>query len=74
MSDKNIQHNYIKLADTVRLARIAIGVSQRQLSNILDMSPAYTSHLESGRIQPNTKTLRKISHTCLLYTSDAADE
>lgn len=72
MSDKNIQHNYIKLADTVRLARIAIGVSQRQLSNILDMSPAYTSHLESGRIQPNTKTLWKISHTLKLSYSHLA--
>ena len=72
MSDKNIQHNYIKLADTVRLARIAIGISQRQLSNKIDMSPAYTSHLESCRIQPNTKTLRKISHTLKLSYSHLA--
>ncbi len=72
MSDKNIQHNYTKLADTVRLARIAIGISQRQLSNKIDMSPAYTSHLESGRIQPNTKTLRKISHTLKLSYSHLA--
>ena len=72
MSDKNIQHNYTKLADTVRLARIAIGISQRQLSNKIDMSPAYTSHLESGRIQPNTKTLRKISHILKLSYSHLA--
>ncbi len=72
MSDKNIQHNYTKLADTVRLARIAVGISQRQLSNKIDMSPAYTSHLESGRIQPNTKTLRKISHTLKLSYSHLA--
>ena len=36
------------------------------------MSPAYTSHLESGRIQPNTKTLWKISHTLKLSYSHLA--
>jgi len=66
MFNKNNQNNYLDLADTVRSERLARGLSQRQLSNILSMSPAYTSHLESGRIQPTTQTLRKISYSLKL--------
>ncbi len=57
---------YTSLAKLIREARLARNLSQRKLSSILNMSDAYTSHLESGRIQPTVHTLRNIASTLRL--------
>ena len=57
---------YSTLAKLIREARLARNLSQRKLSSILNMSDAYASHLESGRIQPTVQTLRNIASTLRL--------
>ena len=57
---------YSTLANLIREARLARNLSQRKLSSILNMSNAYASHLESGRIQPTVQTLRNIASTLRL--------
>ena len=57
---------YTTLAKLIREARLARNLSQRKLSSILNMSDAYASHLESGRIQPTVQTLRNIASTLRL--------
>ncbi len=52
---------YGALADTVRGAREARGLSQRGLSRGLGMSDGYVGHLESGRFSPTVGTLRALS-------------
>lgn len=58
--------SYTSLAKLIKEARLARNLSQRKLSSILNMSGAYTSHLESGRIQPTVQTLRNIASTLRL--------
>ena len=57
---------YSTLAKLIREARLARNLSQRKLFSILNMSDAYASHLESGRIQPTVQTLRNIASTLRL--------
>ncbi len=57
---------YSTLAKLIREARLARNLSQRKLSSILNMSDAYASHLESGRIQPTVQTRRNIASTLRL--------
>ena len=57
---------YSTLAKLIREARLARNLSQRKLSSILNMSDAYASHLESGRIQPTVQPLRNIASTLRL--------
>ena len=57
---------YSTLAKLIREARLARNLSQRKLSSILNMSDAYASHLERGRIQPTVQTLRNIASTLRL--------
>ena len=54
---------YIELARLIGKTRKAHELSQRRLSSLLKMSPAYTAHLESGRIQPAVETLKRIAST-----------
>tara|TARA_B100001245_G_scaffold227350_1_gene203657 strand:- start:21 stop:392 length:372 start_codon:yes stop_codon:yes gene_type:complete len=63
---------YSALAKLIREARLARNLSQRKLSSILNMSDAYASHLESGRIQPTVQTLRNIASTLRLPYSRLA--
>ena len=49
------------LAHLVRRARIAKGLTQRQLSRALRMSEGYVGHLESGRFRPTVQTLKALS-------------
>ena len=60
-NDETIKAPYHKMASLIRESRLARKLSQRALSSLLDMSGAYTAHLESGKIQPSVETLRKIS-------------
>lgn len=63
---KQSDPTYSTLAKLIREARLARNLSQRKLSSILNMSDAYASHLESGRIQPTVQTLRNIASTLRL--------
>lgn len=54
---------YIELARLIGKTRQAQKLSQRRLSSLLKMSPAYAAQLESGRIQPSVKTLNRIAST-----------
>ena len=54
---------YIELARLIGETRQAQKLSQRRLSSLLNMSPAYAAQLESGRIQPSVKTLNRIAST-----------
>ena len=59
---------YGELADTVRRARLARGFTQRQLSQLIGMSPGYVGHLERGRIRPHVETLKALAHALgILY-------
>ena len=49
------------LADAVRRARRAKGMSQRDLSAALGMSEGYVGHLERGRFRPTVATLKALS-------------
>ncbi len=56
------------LADLVREARQARGMSQRRLSQAVGMSQGYVGHLESGRFRPTVDTLKALSSALgLLY-------
>ena len=56
-----VQRPFGDLADAVRHARRARGMSQRQLSNALGMSQGYVGHLERGRFRPRVATLKALS-------------
>ena len=59
---------YNTLVGLVKRARLARGLTQRQLSRRLNKSEGYVGHLESGRIRPNVETLKTLSGTLgLLY-------
>ena len=75
MAEDSIKgRRYGTLADRVREARAARGMTQRQLSRALGMSEGYVGHLESGRIRPNVETLRSLSAVLgLLYGRLAMD-
>ena len=51
---------YEDLAQLIRQTRTAQNISQRRLSAMINMSPGYTAQLETGRVQPSVKALRKI--------------
>ena len=56
------------LADLVRQARQAKGLTQRQLSRALRMSEGYVGHLEGGRFRPTVQTLKALASVLgLLY-------
>ena len=52
---------YGSLAEAVRKARAARGMSQRRLSRALGMSDGYAGHLETGRFRPTVETLRGLA-------------
>ena len=52
---------YDSLADAVRKARAARGMSQRRLSRALGMSDGYAGHLETGRFRPAVETLKGLA-------------
>ena len=52
---------YDSLADGVRKARAARGMSQRRLSRALGMSDGYAGHLETGRFRPAVETLKGLA-------------
>ena len=60
MTNQNMRR-YRALAERVSRARIARGMSQRQLSRALGMSQGYVGHLESGRIRPTVETLKSLA-------------
>ena len=49
------------LADLVRQARLANGLTQRQLSRAIGKSEGYVGHLESGRFRPTVETLKALA-------------
>ena len=51
---------YEDLAQLIRQTRTDQNISQRRLSAMINMSPGYTAQLETGRVQPSVKALRKI--------------
>ena len=68
-------------------ARKSSGMTQKQLSEKTGIAQADISKLESGSANPSLRTLQRLAagmgmrikiefqpFTCLLYTSDAADE
>lgn len=52
---------YGSLAEAVRKARAARGMSQRRLSRALGMSDGYAGHLETGRFRPAVETLKGLA-------------
>ena len=62
------------LADRVKQARLAKGMTQRQLSYALRMSEGYVGHLESGRFRPTVATLKSLSAALELTYGELAVE
>ena len=68
------RRRYQALADRIKEARTARGMSQRQLSRALGKSQGYTGHLESGRIRPTVATLKSLAAVLgLMYGQLAVD-
>jgi transcriptional regulator with XRE-family HTH domain len=44
----------------LRAARLAKGMSARQLASLADVTPAYLSRLENGQLSPTVSTLSKV--------------
>jgi transcriptional regulator with XRE-family HTH domain len=44
----------------LRAARLAQGLSARQLATLADVTPAYLSRLENGQLSPTVSTLSKV--------------
>lgn len=44
----------------LRAARLAKGLSARQLASLADVTPAYLSRLENGQLSPTVSTLSKV--------------
>lgn len=44
----------------LRAARLAKGLSARQLASLADVTPAYLSRLENGQLSPTVSTLTKV--------------
>ncbi len=65
---------YEELAEHVRKARAARGMSQRQLSRSLSKSEGYIGHLERGRIRPNVETLKELATVLGLVYGELAVE
>ena len=63
---------YPDLAKLVEEARAARGMSQRELSSALRMSPGYVAHLESGTIRPRVETLKALAQTLGLLFGELA--
>ena len=51
---------YEDLAQLIKQTRTDQNISQRHLSAKINMSPGYTAQLESGKVQPSVKALRKL--------------
>jgi len=51
---------YEDLALIIRQTRGDRDISQRLLSDMINMSPGYVAQLESGRVQPSVEALRKL--------------
>ena len=51
---------YEDLAQLIKQTRTDQNISQRRLSAKINMSPGYTAQLESGKVQPSVKALRKL--------------
>jgi len=46
--------------DSIKQARIKLGITQKQLANMVDVSTSMINQIESGRTQPSYETARKI--------------
>jgi len=46
--------------DTIKQMRIKLGITQKQLANMIDVSTSMINQIESGRSQPSYKTAKKI--------------
>jgi len=46
--------------DTIKQMRIKLGITQKQLANMIDVSTSMINQVESGRSQPSYKTAKKI--------------
>jgi transcriptional regulator with XRE-family HTH domain len=68
MAPGEVGRRYAALACLVGRARVARGMTQRQLSRALGMSEGYVGHLERGRIRPSIQTLKALGPALgLLY-------
>ena len=50
-----------ELARAVIRARVEAGLTQEQLARRMDTSQSVIARLESGRVQPSTKTLERLA-------------
>ncbi len=46
-----------RLAETIKQARIQMGLSQEELAERLDVTPTHVKHLESGHRKPSVELL-----------------
>jgi len=46
--------------DSIKQARIKLGLTQKQLANMVDVSTSMINQIESGRTHPSYETARKI--------------
>lgn len=49
------------LSDNITYYRKKRGYTQKQLSDLINVSPSFISHIENGNSQPAVKTLKKIA-------------
>ena len=48
------------IGDRVRMARLAKGLSQAELSEAIDMSPSFISHIETGKQGMNVRAFASV--------------
>ncbi len=60
------------LADLIRRARVAKGLSQRQLSRAMGKSEGYVGHLERGIFRPDPDSLKALSASLELSYGELA--
>lgn len=67
LADKEVREAYEDLADEYAIAREVIaarnraGLTQAQLAERMNTSQSYIARLESGKVLPTLKTMRKVA-------------
>lgn len=67
LADKEVRQAYEGLADEYAIAREVIaarnraGLTQAQLAERMNTSQSYIARLESGKVLPTLKTMRKVA-------------
>jgi len=67
LADKEVRQAYEDLADEYAIAREVIaarsraGLTQAQLAERMNTSQSYIARLESGKVLPTLKTMRKVA-------------